>query len=326
MIFILFGIIVGVILNQLVHIDFSTDIIKNINNNYANVIGFMVSFMTAIITTIYVIFTYKQVKVAEQSIALAEQSATYSQLAVTANQEMVESMNQQIKQANNPCIVPEITKSHGTSCFYKTRRQLHINFEIKNIGDSPAISIYAFAWFKLKHTLCDGKDNVAMYFLPDYIPNLEVNKKNKFSVRFETDEIKALINDLSRAYSLNTERINTDPSKAAYPDTDLVLRIYYKNIAGQWYEVTYIREILSIEVKGKSFEDKKSNKTKIKAFEKSVPPQSLDNRDVFELEFISEMFSLLDIKLVDEDKIEKLLSPFKDELNNPVNKEEVINL
>lgn len=58
------------------------------------------------------IFTYKQMKASQDSLKLAIK---------------------QFKVDKQPCIVYKTIKSEGTHCFYKQRRQLHINLKIENI-------------------------------------------------------------------------------------------------------------------------------------------------------------------------------------------------
>ena len=96
----------------------------NLINQYSGLLNVMVAFITAIITLIYVIFTYKQMKASQDSLKLAIK---------------------QFKVDKQPCIVYKTIKSEGTHCFYKQRRQLHINLKIENIGDAPVI--YALSNF-----------------------------------------------------------------------------------------------------------------------------------------------------------------------------------
>ena len=101
----------------------------NLINQYSGLLNVMVAFITAIITLIYVIFTYKQMKASQDSLKLAIK---------------------QFKVDKQPCIVYKTIKSEGTHCFYKQRRQLHINLKIENIGDAPAMSIYVFSYCNFK--------------------------------------------------------------------------------------------------------------------------------------------------------------------------------
>lgn len=302
--------------------------IKNINTNYANVLGFGTSLLTAMVTIIYVTFTYRQTKASEKTVILAEQSSSFSQQAATANQQMVESMHKQLKQANHPCIIPRITATHGSKCFYKDRRQLLINFEISNIGNGPALGIYAFAWFKLKYIKYHDNDLVPMFYLPDYVPSLAIGEKAECSLRFENEEIDVLVEDLNQEYKLNMERVNTNPSRPVFHGTDLVIKIYYKNISNQWYEATYMQEIKGLFIKNEEKADKspkdienskgRTSPKREKQINKHVPPKKLLAKDEFTLGLASEMYSILDIKMVSRSQLYELLEIYNYELNDPV--------
>ncbi|AJQ29354.1 hypothetical protein [Pelosinus fermentans] len=290
--------------------------LKSINNNYANIIGLLISTIAAIVTTVYVIFTYRQMRASERATALAEQSATCSQIALETNQDMVASMKLQLKQANHPCLSPSIKRTIGTDCFYENRRQLYITVEVKNIGNGPAISIYGFAWFVLKHTQQRASSLVPMEFVPSYKPHLEVGKKCECRMRFETKEIEALLEDLRISNDLNMDRIQNRPSDHPYPGTDLLIKIYYRNISNQWYEISYQREIYSIVTEKKESEEDDGYPYTFVG-EKEVPPDELLPTDVFKLQLVSEAFSGLDIKMVEASVIQSLLIAYEEYLPNP---------
>lgn len=323
MLILVIGIIIGVTVKWSLLIHIQPETLKEVNNSYANLIGLGISLSTALITTTYVIFTFRQMRASERATVLAEKSVMLSQLAVNSNQEMVESMKQQLKRANNPCIIPKITEANGTNCFYKDRRQLHIHIELNNIGDGPALSVYTFAWFRLKYIKNSDSDLVSMDHFPAFVPSIAINEKSICRVRFETKEIKLLIKDLEKRYALNMERIAVDPSKAVFKGADLMLKIYFKNVSNQWYEVTYICEVNKLKV-GEERDNLKEVKDdeKIRTTVKEIPPRELLPDEAFELAFISELFSAIDVKLVNSEEILKHLSKYKDELGSAV---EVIN-
>lgn len=254
---------------------------------------------------------------------LAEQTAACSQLALQTNQEMVESMKQQLKQANHPCIVVRINKATGTECFYKKRRQLHVSINLGNIGNGPAISIYAFGWFRLKYSDYRGSELVPMFFMPGYIPNLAIGEKRDCGIRFETKEINALITDLRRSYLLNMERIKNDPTQSVFRHPDLLIKIYYRNISNQWYEITYQREVnnlLTVKERqgGDVFIDNYPE------YKKPVPPGKLLSKESFDLCFISEAFSMTNVQLVSADVLKSLLFQYKNDIPMPFNEDETV--
>lgn len=94
-----------------------------------------------------------------------------------ASQDSLKLAIKQFKVDKQPCIVYKTIKSEGTHCFYKQRRQLHINLKIENIGDAPAMSIYVFSYLQLQNS--NLKSKVNMDYLPDYVPFLKAGTKLK---------------------------------------------------------------------------------------------------------------------------------------------------
>lgn len=246
-------------------------------NTYSGVLSVAVSLITAIITLIYVIFTYKQMR---------------------ASQDALKMSVKQLKVDKQPCVVYKQIKTEGSNCFYKTRRQLHINMKLQNIGDSPAMSIYVFSHLKLQYSE-KTMGIVDMEYLPDFVPFLEVGSKVNVSTRYETNEINMLLEDLTVASAKNIHRISTDASKSPYKNTDLVIEIYYKNILGQWFKNERCIEILDI------LERKENGETEL-----VNPPNSLKDDVWFELQLIAPEFSQSDIIMVEENEIKDKLQEY----------------
>ena len=70
----------------------------------------------------------------------------------------------------------------GGKCFSGTRRQLHIDVELENVGDSPALTTYTFAYLELQNTkhVKNGSNIVDMDYLPDFIKCIKANEKKSF--------------------------------------------------------------------------------------------------------------------------------------------------
>ena len=250
----------------------------NAVNEYAGVLSVAVSFITAAITLIYVIFTYKQMK---------------------ATQDTLKASLKQIKVDKQPCIVYKEIKTEGTNCFYKKRRQLHVNLKLQNIGDAPAMSIYVFSHLELQYSE-ETLRYVNMEYLPDFVPFLKVGSKVDVSTRYETNEINLLLEDLSVASAKNIHRVNTDATKERYKYANLVIEIYYKNILGQWFKNERHIEVLGI------LETKENDK---KAMVK--PANSLKDNVWFELQLIAPAFSQSDIGMVDGREIKDKLKSYE---------------
>lgn len=247
-------------------------------NTYSGVLSVAVSFLTAIITLVYVIFTYKQMRAAQNAIKMSDK---------------------QLKLDKQPCVVFDEITTAGTDCFYKTRRQLNVNMKLQNIGDSPALSVYVFSYLKLQY---NGEDNrVDMYYLPDFVPFLKVGIDVDVSVTYEEDEINKLLEDLSIAEAKNITRINTDASKTPFKHTSLVIEIYYKNLSGQWFKNVRSIEILGI------LEKKEDDERKIVS-----PANSLKDDVWFELELINPAFSSSNLVIIEEHEIKSKLQIYSD--------------
>lgn len=246
-------------------------------NSYSGLLSVGVSAITAIITLIYVIFTYRQ---------------------LMASQDSLKMVVKQIKVDKQPCIVYENIETIGSNCFCGKRRQLHINLELENIGDAPAMSIYVFSYLRLQNN--NEISNVNMEYLPDYVHFLKVGSKIEVSTRYETDEINLLLEDLSVTSAKNIHRVKTDPSKESYRGTDLVIELYYKNLLGQWFINERHIQILDV------LEKKEDGETEI-----VEPPNSLKSDVWFELQLIASAFSKSDIRMVDKQEIKDKIEVYK---------------
>ena len=154
------------------------EIIQFINTNLSGILSVVVSGITAVITLIYVVFTYKQMK---------------------ATQKSVELTLEQMKTSNQPCVAVEIADTNGSACFTESgRRQLWIELKLENIGDSPALEVYVLSHMELQHTknVSDGSNIVDMDYYPDYLKYIKPDATHTVDLRFETNEINMLVEDL----------------------------------------------------------------------------------------------------------------------------------
>lgn len=267
------------------------EIIQFINTNLSGILSVVVAAITAIITLIYVVFTYKQMKAAQQSAELT---------------------SKQMRISNQPCIVIDIAVASGSKCFPESsRRQLSIQLELENIGDSPALEIYTFSHMELQHTknVADGSNIVDMYFDPDYLKYLKPDTKENVSVRYETDEINMLVEDLRYCHEKNVHRIRTNPYKRAFHGTILVTEVYYKNLLGQWFKNTLRHEILWLV--DKNAPPQKTHNLN----ENTIPPCLLSKDTEFELQLVAPRYSTSGIVLVQQKEIELKLNPYKDAMD-----------
>lgn len=260
--------------------------IHYINSNLAGVLSVVVAIITALITLVYVVFTYKQMK--------ATQNAT-------------ETAIKQIQLNNQPCIIAEILQTYGSKCFSETRRQLKIELELENVGDSPALSIYTFAYLELQHIkhVKNESNIVNMDFLPDFTKCIKVGEKSKASVRFETFEINMLVEDLRINYEKNIERLRSNPCQPSYRGTVLVVEVYYRNVLGQWFKNTVRQEISWLN--NTHAEPRKTHNIN----ENTIPPCPLEQNTEFELQLVSPKLSVFATDLINVTEIEGKLEQYK---------------
>lgn len=249
-----------------------TELIKSINDNYSDLISLIITFILCWIT-------YKQMKIARKATEVALD---------------------QLKLNKQPYISLEVKKTDGTHCFSGDRRQLHINIELLNAGDSPAINVYTFAHLELQHTKNKYNDTnvVDMDYIPNFKNSVKVNENAIAQVRFETREINMLVNDLRHRYVKNIERIEYTPCKSPYKGTILVVEVFYRNVLGQWFRHILRQGILRLI-------DNKKN---------TIPPCELKEDTCFTLQLISPQFSVSTVELIDESIINKKLEQYKEEL------------
>lgn len=261
------------------------ELLQYIDTNFSGVLSVSVSAITALVTLIYVIFTYKQMK---------------------ASQVSTETAIKQLQLNNQPCIITEISKTYGSKCFSGTRRQLLVELNLENVGDSPALSVYVFAYLDLQHTKhkITSSNIVEMYFLPDFIKCIKVSEKVSASVHFETPEINMLLEDLKIAHEKNMTRVQVDPYQSAYLGTVLVIETYYRNVLGQWFKNTIRQEILWLN--DLHAQPRKTNNLN----ENTIPPCTLDQDTEFELKLVSPRLSVLSTELIDSTIIEEKIEQY----------------
>lgn len=248
------------------------EILKTINNDYAAVLTMLISFVTGAITLIYVIFTYKQMKFTEKSVNV---------------------MKNQLSLQEQPCVLPSIVKGSSDAALDTGRRWLTMEFNLKNIGLSPAISVFSVCYFKLKYTSNNDSDIVPMSSPIVYLPSLAANEDKTISLDFENKEIKYLLDDLEVCHFKNMERIRTNHYLNHYRGTDFVIKVFSKNILGQWFETKLEQEISWLH-------NPNSKRTSGNINENTIPPCKLFPQDNVEV-----VFSWLSNSRVNTSPIEK---------------------
>lgn len=234
------------------------EFLKMINSDYAAVLSLLSSLIMVIVTIIYVTHTKRQANYAKESVELVAK---------------------QMKTEKQPCIVPYVTNSFGSAFDVSeyTRIQLEFEIDLKNMGDAPAINIYTLADIELQFTSEPGgnKKCLSATLLPGFVQALAVGEEKKIHIRFETSEVKALVQELDKAMNMNWERIRTDPTQHAYTGARLIIRVLFKNIMGQWCESILSHEILWLE-----YNNPPSQRTH-NLNENTIPPKQICEGDKF---------------------------------------------
>ena len=263
------------------------EFLKEINNNYAALLACVISLISAVTTVVYVVFTHRQMKAAQDSVKL---------------------MQVEMKQSKQPCLVPMISRVYSDKALSNGRRFMPIEFCVENVGDAPALSVYAISHLELKEiTTPNGCRSVNMFSGPYSIHCVKVGEKQDVRLHYEEDEIALMFQDLTINMHKNWERIKTCPSQNAYRGTDLVLQIYYKNLSGQWFSTTLRREICWAE-KNVTIE-----KTKHNLNEQTFPPRKITDDDSFEL-VLSWLYNpQIKTEMMSEEDVFEILEPYRND-------------
>ncbi len=266
------------------------DIIKMINNDYAGVLSLLSSIIMVIVTIIYVGHTKRQANYAKESVELVAK---------------------QMKTEKQPCIVPHIIDSSGAAfdATEDTRIQLGFEVSLKNVGDAPAINIYTLADIELQFTN-DADGNKALLpaaLLPKFVQALSVGEETKVHVHFETAEVKAMVKELRKAMDKNWERLRTDPTHHHYTGANLIIRVLFRNIMGQWGEST-----ISYEIPWLEFKNPPPQKTH-NLNENTIPPNRIREGDEFVAVLSSPYLAPFSYKMVSSEYVKEILVCYTDE-------------
>lgn len=266
------------------------EFIKTINSDYAGVLSLISSLIMVVVTIIYVGHTKRQANYAKESTELVAK---------------------QIKIDKQPCIVPYVTDSYGSAwnATDYTRMQLIFTIKLKNVGDSPAINIYTLADIELQFTeSSDGnKKLLPASLLPGFTQAISAEEEMEINIHFETSEIKELICELSKAFEKNWERLRTNPSHNHYTGAKLIIRVFFKNIMGQWCESVISHEIAWLEYKNPPLQ-KTHNLN-----ENTIPPKEICEGDEFNAVLSSCHIAPFVYTMTTEQRVTSILQNYTDE-------------
>lgn len=264
-------------------------ILQLIEDNTA-LLTFLTSLLMLFTTIIYVYFTAKQ-----------------ASISVNALQESVK----QFKEAKQPCIIPYIKKVKGyafdTSKYL--RIQLGFDFQLTNVGDSPAISIYCIALMRMRYS--SKEKEVCAHLMPNYIHSLSIQETKDDHLHFETAEFRDIMEDLEISHVKNMKRIETDPKNSPFRGPSFQLIILYKNLSGQWYQTSLVQDLLEIKRKVEKETDSEENSHE-------VDTEDISNRDIADGDtlvghMINPAYSHLKQEKISNKDAEELINKYSDE-------------
>ncbi len=266
------------------------ELLKTINSDYAGVLSLLSSLGMVIVTIIYVGHTKRQANYAKESAELVVK---------------------QIKTDKQPCVVPHVADSFGSAwkCTDLTRMQLGFTIKLKNVGDSPAINIYTLTDIELQFTKNSegNKKMLSATLLPGFIQALSADEETEINVHFETAEIKTLICELKETAEKNWERLRTNPNHNHYNGANLIIRVFFKNIMGQWYEST-----ISYEIAWLAYKNPPPQKTH-NLNENIIPPKEIHEGDEFKAILTSHYIAPFVFAMTTEERVFDLLQKYIDE-------------
>ena len=111
--------------------------------------------------------------------------------------------------------------------------------------------------------------------LPGFTQALSAEEETDINIHFETSEVKALICELRKASEKNWERLRTNPSHHHYTGAKLIIRVFFKNLMGQWCEST-----ISYEIAWLAYKNPPPQKTH-NLNENTIPPKEIREGDEF---------------------------------------------
>lgn len=273
------------------------EFLQNINNNYAAVLSLITSVLMVIVTIVYVLYTKKQ--------------ADYSKKSL-------ETVITQIKVEKQPCIVPSIIDSYGSAfkASDHTRMQLAFTIRLDNCGDAPATNIFTFAFIELQNIRKEKDEKILLKgsLLPDTVHAIVKEDSITTSLHFETREIKLLLDDLSSSMDKNWERLKTNPYLCHIHGPNIIIKVFYRNIMGQWYTSSLTKEIAWLD-----YIEPKARKTH-NLNENTIPPKTIKEGDEYKTVLVSDKLAPFSYHMTDEETVKKYIklcepdNPWVDEI------------
>jgi len=185
---------------------------------WMTVLSLVADFAMIIVTIIYVVFTWRLVKITKQSFQC--------QLV--------------------PLIGIEIKKIVVGPPFGPGRRQMSVELCLSNVGNAPAINVLIDSEFDFRYSKISGDSIIPQRFEPTAVafipqggkisgPHIDQSYGNRF--------VSSLLDEAREAHRLNAHRIATNPTHEPYKMSRLTVFSYYRNAVGQYFKGCYSCEV-----------------------------------------------------------------------------------
>lgn len=241
-----------------------------------NMIEVICSVCMLLVTILYVAFTWQQSKYTKRAFLEAVKQA---------------------REERQPYIIPTIEcvsgEAHATSNYLRVQLSFHCKME--NVGDSTAVSIYAFLYAKMQHT--QEEKIVYADLIPKYNYSIAVGKAVEKYIHFETSQFRDIVEDLEISHVKNMKRIETNPHQESYKGPEIILRVLYKNMMEQWFESELVQELLEI-----THQSNDANE-----YEEMVVNMDVANGDVYTGRMIAPNYSHITRRMVTADYVKEVL-------------------
>lgn len=214
------------------------------------------------------------------------------------SEENIEEMRERIRRMNDPHYLHTVSMAELYQTAYKSRPPVidgllysgayilagapkigksFLVAQLRNVGDSPAINVYTLADIELQFSedSAGNKKLLPASLLPGFTQALSAEEETDINIHFETSEVKALICELRKASEKNWERLRTNPSHHHYTGAKLIVRVFFKNLMGQWCEST-----ISYEIAWLVYKNPPPQKTH-NLNENTIPPKEIREGDEF---------------------------------------------
>ncbi|MDO9522228.1 MAG: hypothetical protein Q7J08_00750 [Methanocorpusculum sp.] len=200
-------------------------------NTYSGVLSFFASVILVGVTISYVIFTHSMAKASEKSLEQAK--------------EQTKLLSKQIQLDKQPLVIPSITSINIVRNLDLSKLligHLQVLCNWVNISNEPALFVFLFGYIEIPKT--DGEDTVIMKSSSYRDSALYLMKDGKLDLRldFTVKRSSPLCKRLGIVFDESGNIIKAE-IRCNTPHPKIVITTYYRNLAGQWFKASVLKEI-----------------------------------------------------------------------------------